>query len=246
MKNNFERLSYSFDLLRGDRVIMFFSLIPVLIGMALFYFFSAWVYGDAMAWGKQWIESYISSGGLSSFFYYILVGIMTAFLFFLLSWTFVLVVSLIASPFNDLISERVERKVLGKEMESISDSFKSLINRFFFTIINEFKKIIFIIILTILSLIIGIIPVVGPIISIVFAGLLLAIQFLDYNWSRNQLPLKKCISDIKNTPFSYIISGIIFLFLMSIPILNLLALPLAVVYFSVLFSDKIKKKTVVL
>lgn len=244
MKNNFERLSYSFDLLRGDRTIMFFSLIPILIGVLLFYFFSAWVYGDAMAWGKQWIESYISSGGLSSFFYYFLVAIMTAFLFFLLNWTFVLAVSLIACPFNDLISERVERKILGKELAPISESIKNLIGRFFFTIINELKKIIFIIILTIISLFMGIIPIVGPIMSIFFTGLLLAIQFLDYNWSRNNLPLKKCIADIKSTPLSYILSGIIFLFLMAIPILNLLALPLAVVYFSVLFSDKIKKKAV--
>lgn len=243
MKNFFESLSYAFNLLRDDKMIMFYSLIPVMIGLFLFLFFSSWIYGDALSWGKNWIESSVSAGGWSNFFYYILIGVMSAFLFFLLNWTFVLMVSLIASPFNDLISERVEKKVLGIGPESISQNIKNLIGRFFFTVFNELKKIIVIIVLTILALVLGIIPIMGPILSIIFAGLLLAVQFLDYSWSRNNLPVRKCISDIKNTPFSYIVSGICFLFLMSIPILNLFALPLAVIHFSILYSNKLKRKT---
>ena len=77
-------------------------------------------------------------------------------LFFILfgglaNYTFVLVVSLFASPFNDMIVDRVLKKQQGEE-PSLELSFKETLKRLPKTLMNETKKISLIVVLSIISL----------------------------------------------------------------------------------------------
>ncbi|MFZ8934593.1 MAG: EI24 domain-containing protein [Bacteriovoracaceae bacterium] len=233
----------SLNLLRKDRIVMLYGLIPLVIGLVLFYFLGNYLYTDLLEIGKSYIEQNIQSSGWASAFYYFIFGILTVLFFFMINWGFVLIVSFIASPFNDLLSSRVEKIISEKELTGLGKDFERIIGRFFFTIINEFKKISFIVLLTLMSFLLGIVPLVGPVLSTVIASALIAIQFLDYSWSRHDLSLKQCVSDLKSTPFIYMVSGFLFVFLLSIPIVNIFCLPLAVVYFTVHFSQKNMKRS---
>ena len=81
------------------------------------------------------------------------------------------------------------------------------------------------------------IPFLAPI-GIFLSALLMSSTFLDYSWSRNDFPLKNCIKNLKDSAFIYAISGLFFMGLFTLPIINLFALPFGVVYYTLLFCGK--------
>lgn len=230
-------IGVSLKMFKEDKWISILSLVPIIVGGTIYYFLGSYIYGDVLDMGKAWIETSVNSNGWGSFLYYIMVGILTIGFYFLLSWSFVLVVSGIASPFNDIVSRRVERVLAGEIPESISASLTRMSARFMSTIVNEIKKITFIVILSLLALIVSFIPMLAPI-GVIISAVLLAVGFLDYSWSRHNMHFRDCVNDIRKHLFSYGIMGGVFLALISIPIVNLLLLPFGVVYFTVLFIDR--------
>ena len=156
----------------------------------------------------------------------------------MVNWTFVLVVSIISSPFNDFISERVEKKI-NKGLEDGTDfSLKSLMKNAFKVLFNEIRKVSFIILISIFVILIDfLIPFLAPI-GLILSSFLMSSQLLDYSWSRHNFRLRKCLSNLKEDWLLYSISGFIFMFLFTIPVLNLLFLPIGVIYYTVIFSRK--------
>ena len=106
-----------------DKVNLLFTVIPLSIGTTLYFFLGKWMYGSVLDQGKALIKEKISQGGLGDFLYYLIMAIMTVVLFFVINWTFVLVVSVIASPFNDMISSRIEKLELGQIPDTMGESF---------------------------------------------------------------------------------------------------------------------------
>jgi CysZ protein len=218
-----------------DRVILFLSLIPIFIGLVLYLLGGQFLYSTFLEIGQKWITEYISAGAVGSFIYYILFGLLSLVLIFITNWTFVLVVSILAGPFNDIISSRVERLMEGKKPESLKDSFSRMIKKIAFILINELKKISLILTLTLFALLISLFPILAPL-GFIISAILLASTFLDYNWSRHDQHIRECIRDIRGHFIAYLIGGAIFTFLFTIPVLNLLIYPYAVIYFSVLWN----------
>ncbi len=233
----------SIGIYKKDKFIVLLSLVPVLIGLLLYYYLGNWFFTDVLEWGKQWIQQKISFESFGNILTYIFMGILSVSLFFLINWTFVLFVTVIAGPFNDLISERVENILIEKKQTSIKQSMSKLIKSLFKTLINELKKVFFIVLVTIVALIIGFIPLLAPL-SIVITAILFAVEFVDYSWSRHDLNFSSCLKDIKSNFLLYLISGGIFLFLMSIPIVNLFAFSYGVIFFTVLFVKRSQIKMI--
>lgn len=220
-----------------DKWIAIFSLIPALIGALIYGVFGSFLYGDLLNSGKKYIEDTVSSGGWSSFFFWLLVGILTIAFYFLLSWTFVLVVQGLSAPFNDIISGRVEKALIGESPEDIGQSFKRLSSRIIFTLKNEVKKISFIVFLNLMAFALSFVGILAPI-GMIISALLMAVGFLDYSWARKDLHFRACLSDVRTSFFSYGIMGGVFLVLVTIPLVNLIAIPFGVVYFTVLYHYK--------
>lgn len=230
-------LGESVSVYKKDKWIVLFSFIPIVIGAFVYFWFGSYLYGDLLDKGKVFIEQTVSTGGWSQFFFWLLAGILTIGFYFLLSWTFVLVVSGLASPFNDIISNRVERVMMGKAPEEVGASFSRLMERLRHTLVNELKKIIFIITLNILAFALSFIGILAPI-SMLISALLMAAGFLDYSWSRKNLTFKDCLSDLRTSFLTYGLAGGCFLILITIPGVNLFMLPFGVVYFTVLHVKK--------
>jgi len=149
------------------------------------------------------------------------------------------VVSILASPFNDLISARVERAELGQAQLSFSDATSNMFSKFFKTILNESKKIFVIAILAMMSMLFNFIPILVPI-SIVLSALLLAIQFVDYSWSRHNLRFGNCMSDLRSNWLRYILSGLVVLVFVSIPVVNIFVTPVASAFYTILWLERQK------
>lgn len=221
-------LSNSFKLLKSDKYILFLSFVPSIIGIILYYFIGTYFFNDFYNWCLQFITPYFEDvkivAGVLKFFFGILF-------FFMAGWTFFLVVSLVASPFNDLISARVESRVSGVKPVDEPFSFGQL----FRILKNEIKKIAFIFIVTIIGLVLGLF---FPPISFLVSALLMAVTFLDYSWSRHNFTVAQCLEDMRGSFVTYLISGIIFMFAISIPLLNVLFLPIGVIHFTSVFAKK--------
>ena len=214
---------------------------PIVIGTLIYLVFGNYIYGDLLDAGKSYIKERFSSGGLGEFLIWILIGLLTVAFYFVLSYTFVLVVSIFASPFNDLISSRVEHLLVEQKPVDITISFNRMMKSLMFTVINELKKIILILILNIIAFAMSFFGILAPI-SILIFSILMAVGFLDYSWSRKDLKFKDCLKDLKGSIFIYTLSGGMFLLLVTVPIVNLFVLPFGVVYFTVLFTMNSKNK----
>ncbi len=224
----FEALSY----FRKDKWLIVLGMIPVLIGLAIYYYMGSWIYGDLLVFGQDYIRSKMASQSWLNFLTTILVVVLTVAFYFLVSWSFVIVVSLFASPFNDMMSSRVERLLLNEKSVHIGESLSSAFGKFFFTILNEGKKILFIIFVSLLGLVLSLFI---PPLSILVSSALIAVSFIDYSWGRHNLKLGSCLRSYRKSFLTYTLAGALFLVFISIPIVNLFMLPFAVVYFTVLF-----------
>lgn len=217
-----------------DKVNIILAGIPVIMGILLYYFLGAWVYGSVMDQGHTLIKEYVSEGTMGQFVYYIVAAILTIMLYFLVNWTFVLVVSAIASPFNDMLSTRIEKRLEGKTPDSLQQTFATMMKRMAGTLVNEAKKITFVIFLSVLALVLGFFPILTPA-SVFLSILLLSIQFLDYSWARHDIKFGKCFGDLRRHVVGYALGGAFFFIIVSIPVVNLIVPPLATSFFTILW-----------
>lgn len=234
LKNALTSLKPASGQIFKDKINMLLALVPVIIGILLYFFLGTWLYGSVMDQGQIMIKEYVSEGAMGTFVYYIVAAILTIMMYFLVNWTFVIIVATIASPFNDMLSKRIEKILEGKQPDSLQQTFKEMTKNLVATLFNELKKISFIICLSLLALVMGFFPFLTPL-SVFLSILLLSIQFLDYSWARHDLAFGKCVNDIRRNVVGYAIGGAFFFVIVSIPVVNLIVPPLATSYFTILW-----------
>lgn len=227
-------LSESLSLFRRDKWLIVLAMIPVTLGVLCYYYLGQWIYGDLLTMGEDYIRSKVDTQSWFSVITTLLVVILTVAFYFVVSWTFVLVISLLACPFNDMMSTRVEKMLMSGEVSSIGESLTSSFSKVLFTIVNELKKVLFIMMISIVGLVLSLFV---PPLSFFISCMLVAVSFIDYSWGRHDLRLGKCLRSYRSSFVAYTVSGAIFLVLISIPVLNLFMIPLGVVFFSRLFAE---------
>ncbi len=220
----FKSLSY----MRNDKKVMLYSIIPVLIGFICYYFLGTYMFDKLEVLAREFLMSYVTVSGWVENLIQGLVGLVVLVF---VNFTFFIFVSIIASPFNDIISERIE--VMYK-LDPKEQTFSDVVKKLPSMLINEFKKVILIFLCSIFNFIVGIFV---PPLGFILTGLLFAVSFVDYSWSRRELTPKECIGEIKKGFLPFMLGGSAFMFLISIPILNLFFLPVAVVFFTTLNSE---------
>jgi CysZ protein len=217
-----------------DRVNLVLALIPILIGIVIYIFFGTWFFEIFLNNGKLLIDKMLPENQYNFILHYILLTFSTIFLFFFVNWTFVITTTIISSPFNDVLSERIEKNLKGQTNDQFSQSIALALKNFIKKVLKEARKLTFLFSLTILTFIIGFIPFLAPIAAILTC-LLLASGFLDYIWSRHSLGVRDIIREVKGNVLGYGISGAFFFILTSIPVLNLLVSPWATSYYTMLW-----------
>lgn len=243
MGNFVTSFSETLALFKRDKLLIGLATIPVFIGLILYYFIGQWLFVDLLEYGRTWIENYFSTSGWTKFFYWMLVGFLVICFYFIVSWFFVLLVSVFASPFNDLISKRVEAMVLNDRINPLGEQLSGMFQNILFTVFNEVKKLFFILLFTTFAWVLSLVPLLTPI-SFFLSALLMCASYLDYSWSRHNFRPSRCLSDLKDQMLMHTLAGLIFFALVAIPIINVVSMPIAVVYFSRLFSLRAKARSV--
>jgi CysZ protein len=227
----------SVTIYKKDKWILFFAFIPVILGALLYAVVGSYVYTDVLAMGSAWIKERITSDTFGTFVVYFMVTLLTIAFYLITWWTFTLIVSVISSPFNDVLSKRVERALLGKEADTIGESISEIGKGFFSSILNELKKISLILILTIVAFFLSFIPLLTPF-SMILSSYLMSITFLDYSWTRKSLKVSGCINVLRKGFVVYSICGFIFLGLVAVPLVQFFVIPLGVIFYTVLYTQR--------
>ncbi len=221
-----------------DPVNLVLMLFPGVLAMALYLVVGGTLIKNGLAMTEGLINKYGVAQEHGAVAYYLMAGLLGFLFLVLVSWTFVIIVSVLAAPFNVVIGSRIERKIRG-DLPSVDragglrEAFRGLLQSLF----NELKKLTVIIALTVAAVGLNFVPVLFPLAFLLLA-LLMSAQFLDYAWSRHDLAFGNCVRDLLGSPFAHAFAGAAFLMLVTIPLLNALVPALATSYYTVLWTNR--------
>lgn len=220
----------SVRLLRIHPRLIQYIVIPFLINTLVF---SGAVYLGLDFFGSTVVE-YIPQGeawywSVLYWFLWLLAVLLTAVLVF---FSFTVVGNLLASPFNDLLSERTE-EVLGGSVSDESFSFARFLSDAWQTILMEAKKMWVFVVIMVLILPLNLLPGVGNSLYTVLA-ISLTLFFLCFEYLGFVLVRKrKFFREQKNYIFArkFLMLGFScgVMVLLAIPLFQLLCIPLAVI-----------------
>lgn len=220
-----------------DPINLFLALIPTLMALALYVIAIISIFKNTDV-VTGFMAAHFDNPDTATWIGHIITAMMILFIFLLMSWTFVIVVGLIAAPFNSMLSSRIEKKLRGVPLESNRSKTLAEIGRGIgSTFANELKKLIAIGFMATLAFFLNLIPIFYPI-GLFLVAILLAVQFLDYSWSRHDLSFASCLKDATRNALPYSLSGGFFLILATVPLVNAFVPALATAYYTVLWVER--------
>ncbi len=220
----------SVRILRSHPRLIQYILIPFLINVLVF---SGAVYLGLEFFGSTVVE-YIPQGeawywSILYWFLWVVAVLLTAILVF---FSFTVVGNLIASPFNDLLSERTEETLTG----AINDEpflFRQFLRDAWRTILLEAKKMWIFVVIMVLILPLNLIPGLGnslyTVLAISLTLFFLCIEYLGFVMVRKRQFFKEQKSYIFARKFLMLGFGCGVLATLSVPFFQFFCIPLAVI-----------------
>lgn len=234
MKGTFESFPRAARLILRDPINFLLALIPTLLALSIYILAITMIFRHSDQFGLL-LQSYLPDPSYAGWIGKILTVIFVIFIFLLMSWTYVIVVGIIAAPFNSMLSARIEDIMLGKRLdENKGRTFSQLVRNLGSTFKAEFLKLFFILLLTGLAFLLNLFPFFYPI-GVFILAVLVSVQFVDYSWARHELSFGACVKDVFRNLIPYSVGGLFFLLLTAIPILNALVPAFGTSYFTVLW-----------
>lgn len=166
---------------------------------------------------------------------WLLVTVMTAVIVFFI---FTPIANIISAPFNAIMSEKIEEKLTGKDINS-GVSLMTIIKD---SILSQIGKLFYIALWSIGLLLISIIPVinvVSPLLWVLFGSWLLTLEYVDYPMGNHDLPFKAQKQTMKKRRGLALGFGGGIMVLTSIPIVNFIVIPVAVAGVTVMWVEQL-------
>lgn len=216
--------------LKGIRRFVF---IPLLINFALFsvaFYFMFIELEHYMTSLMNWLPSWLD--WLSAILWPF--AVLTILVIF--SFLFSTAANWLAAPFNGLLSEKIEKILIGKS--STSGSMLDVVKDIPRTLGREWRKLIYYIPRAIgFFILMWILPVIGQIIWFLFVAWMMAVQYKDYPFDNHKIPfsvMKQVLKEHQGLSYSFGLSVAIFAM---IPIINLVIMPVAICGATALWVD---------
>lgn len=238
MKDVFSSWPIALRYIFKDPINFILFIIPALLSILIYIILGYYFLTSSLDWAQSLIFKYVVSKNNGMMLYYVITGLLMFLFYLLVSWTFILLIGLISAPFNDIMSRRIEQKMRGIAVSGDrSKTIKSVFSGILKTLVNELKKILVILIITAIATVLNFIPILYPI-ALILLALLMSSQYLDYTWSRHDMPAGQCFKDLLKFAPSYALSGMMFLVLIAVPFINALVPAIATSYYTVLWNKR--------
>ncbi len=215
-----------------------YIIIPFLINVFLF---SLAVY-FGLSFFDQTVTGYLPQGDawywiLLKYASWVLAGILTMVLVF---FSFTVVGCLIASPFNEILSERTE-EILNKTSSNEPFVFSIFLQDMRRTLVDESKKILFFILGMLVLLLLNFLPLIGPLLygplSVMWTIFFLTVEYTGYIFARKRLTFRDQRRFILTHKLLMTGFGLGLLCILAIPLFQFLCIPLGVVGATRLYYD---------
>ncbi|MDK9740057.1 sulfate transporter CysZ [Vibrio sp. D404a] len=194
----------------------------LLVGGALFYIFS-----NLNTWIDGWLE------GLPSFLTwlsYVLWPLLALTILATFSYFFSTLANFIAAPFNGLLSEKVEELLTGKKVND--DGWMDVVKDTPRILAREWRKLVYTLPKAIGLFLLLLIPALGqtvaPFLWFIFTAWMLAIQYADYPFDNHKISFDDMRHSLKQKQGKTYGFGALVSVFTTIPILNLIVVPVAV------------------
>lgn len=229
----------SFQVLKKHPRLIQYILIPVTINTAVFTSVVYW----GLSFFDRWMAGLLpSQEGWWAILYYLVWIILVLATAVLVFFTFVVVGSVIAAPFNDLLSERTEQLLSGRSMDEPFrwGQFLSDVRR---TVASSLGRIWLFVagmipILILMFAVPGIGPLIGSALSFLFTVYFLVVEYTSFFFDRKGYSFKQQRQYIRGRRLMMMGFGLGVFVLMAIPFLQLLVIPLAVIGGTALCVDR--------
>ena len=229
----------AFRFLNGHPKLYLYILLPLLITLAVFSLFASW----GIHLFQQTIVHYIPQGDawywqiLSALLWIAAVIVTTVLVFF----AFTAVGNLIASPFNDLLSEKTEN-ILNEKKDHSPFAWSTFFVEAWQTMQVEMKKIALFILGMFFLLLLNFLPVLGSllyaILSVFWTILFLAVEYNGYVFTRRQMSFGAQRRVILSHFSLFMGFGTGVFCILAIPFMQLLCIPLGVIGATCLLHEK--------
>jgi CysZ protein len=207
-----------------------YVLIPFLINLVVFSL-AVWL---GLDFYNTTVEAMIPIGeawywSILYYFLWLIAVLATALMVFFL---FAIVGNLIASPFNDILSEKTEEMITGVR-RSEPFQLRLFLRESVHILLDELIKISAFLFGMVLLFLFLLLPAVGPvlysILSILWTALFLVVEYTGYIFSRHQLVFKDQRQFIRQRKLASVGFGTGALCLLAIPFLQFFTIPLGVI-----------------
>lgn len=201
-----------------------YVIIPLLINivvLSVIMFYGIGQYDLLVAAISGWLPDWLS-------FLASIISFLTAVIVFAIGiYLFTIIANIIASPFNSLLSEKVEERLVPGLVRH-SPGILTILGR---SVAREISKLLYLLPRLLGLLLLSLIPGVNalaPFAWILFGAWMMAIQYADYGADNNHLSFPKLRDRLGQSRLQALLFGLIVYFLLAIPIVNLFLIPIAV------------------
>ncbi len=225
--------------LMWDRKVLPYAVAPIGISMVLFgvlIWLVTGYFGDLVDYLQSHLPDWLQWAEWLLWIFFAATG--AAIVFF----TFVIVVSIVASPFNSMLADAVEKRMTGQGAPSTP--LGKTILRMPTDLFGELKKLVYSLALAIPFLVLFIIPginLAAPVLWFLFCAWSSAFAFTDYSMSNHGMRLAEIRRTLRARLLLTLGFGSVAFLACMIPFLNILAVPAAVCGGAVLWVEELSK-----
>ncbi|MDG1944747.1 MAG: sulfate transporter CysZ [Halioglobus sp.] len=240
MKGNVARgASY---LTRGARMLhhpslRLFVIIPLLVNILIF--------GSLITLGFSYISDAMDSmlsriPSWLNFIRWILWPLIVITVSLATGFLFTTIALIIASPFNALLAEKAEELITGGPVDSL-EGFGAAVLAIPKSILRELAKLVYYIPMALFAVLLSFIPGLGAIVWLILAAWMMSIQFVDYPMDNHQLSFSDVKEAVRRRRLSSMGFGGLVAMCASIPVINFIVVPAAVVGATLLWCEELNQ-----
>ncbi len=211
--------------LLGKPGIRLYVLVPLLINVMVFSLLILWSAQQLNEWVAivtGWLPGWLDFlGGL-------LWAVFAITVMFALAFGFNIVANLIAAPFNAFLAAAVQAHLSG---EPAPDSGRSLFGEVIHGVARELQKLGYYLPRVLGMLLLSLVPFVSPfapILWLVFAGWMMALQYIDYPMDNNSCSFAQVRDVVRKDRVTALGFGLTTLATALVPVVNFIVMPAAV------------------
>ncbi|MGQ9426193.1 sulfate transporter CysZ [Gilvimarinus sp. F26214L] len=198
-----------------------FVLVPILVNTFLFIILTTILirqFGDMLDWFMEWLPNWLD-------FLAWVIGVLVAlFVVLIYGYSFSMITNVLAAPFYGYLAEKTEQLTTGRTLDG--ESLLAMIPR---TVVRELRKLWYFLWRSLLILILTFIPLIGPLIGLLWGAWSMSIQYSDYAADNHQTPFGALRDRLGSRRGSALGFGGMVMLGMMVPVLNIFIMPAAVI-----------------